>query len=699
MGVLSLFEDGLAQVGLDGRISLWNCGSGNLEQSVQEKGRRGGNYTCVAYRACKRGAGVTRTLVCAGSATGRVVVWDLGSGKVLHKGLELPGSSAGQAVSDVCLSADCNSVFACNGAKYIYEFSLSDGEMVRKLKAGKPGPTKLCISSDGSMLLSANTDIIAWDIKSGEVVKRFAGHPTPVRSLAFSADGSYIVSCAEDRFVSLWNMDTKDGEPPSKKSKKSNDDAVLLQRTPTLVLSAPSSPTLLSAASTGGSQILVAAVCEDESASVWSANPSQASASSSKAQAPSTRLNPDGSAGVLAIFLDQGASKDDSKEIVIARNSPIRPVFHSVTIMENDEFVTRVDLTDISSKSRLVTKGGAEVTESKDGQTTEKDTASKSKEGKERLHVVAGANAAVPTPRSANAGDDKMETDEGEDDVTMGERIKALSDRLGKHIDESTKEVAAAKSKKRPRGEEAAATAGGMSTVLEQALQSNDNALLESCLNNQDKKTVDATVTRLSGKRAVLLLKTLVRKFQDKPTRGAELLVWIKAVLDKKSAALIKATQLSGALSGLYQIIEDRVAMFSKLQRLQGRLNFVISQVASRPSENQNETEESKGPAVVYDEQALASDDESEEDNSSNDEEDEESNAESGSDEEDAQDNEDSESEEETKAKENGVAHMSEDSGDDDDEVEEEEEEEKMQTPKKSPKKLTPRLTRSRARK
>lgn len=76
-----------------------------------------------------------------------------------------------------------------------------------------------------------------------------------------------------------------------------------------------------------------------------------------------------------------------------------------------------------------------------------------------------------------------------------------------------------------------APTAGSLASLLVQALQSDDSALLGECLNGIDTVTMQHTVARLPSSVVHKLLTTLVAKFQSRPHKSHVLVAWIREIL------------------------------------------------------------------------------------------------------------------------------------------------------------------------
>jgi len=159
--------------------------------------------------------------------------------------------------------------------------------------------------------------------------------------------------------------------------------------------------------------------------------------------------------------------------------------------------------------------------------------------------------------------------------------------------------------------------AGSLAHMLAQALHSNDKALLEECLNNTNEGVVRNTVMRLPPTLAVRFLTDVVDRLEAKPSRGVTLMVWIRAVLLIHSSYLMTVPDLPNILSGLYNLIDARLAVFPRLLKLSGRLDLLLSQIALKSQATSGvDASELQVPitSFVDEESDLEDDDEDDED-------------------------------------------------------------------------------------
>lgn len=125
-------------------------------------------------------------------------------------------------------------------------------------------------------------------------------------------------------------------------------------------------------------------------------------------------------------------------------------------------------------------------------------------------------------------------------------------------------------------------SAGSLTTVLTQALKTNDTTLLESCLHTTDSSSILATVRRLNSTMAVSLLESLAERIARRPGRAGSLGVWVRWTLVAHGGYLVSLPDLMRTLSGLYSTLNTRAGALPRLLALQGRLDMLHAQVDLR---------------------------------------------------------------------------------------------------------------------
>ena len=223
-------------------------------------------------------------------------------------------------------------------------------------------------------------------------------------------------------------------------------------------------------------------------------------------------------------------------------------------------------------------------------------------EGKKRPRALSeseptnGASVAVPSSSSKKLKAKKSRKDDvpadvsesndsvvptsrgGEDEVPLGKRLEQLSRQMAALEQEQDREGHNNNVSKNATGP----SADSLVTLLDQALQSGDAALLEQCFNYTDLDVIDTTTKLLSTHRVLKLLKVLVAKFEKRPSRGLLVTRWISCILKNHLSYLITVPDLSVQLAGLNQMLEQRLQAYTRLSSLAGRLDLLMSQLSSK---------------------------------------------------------------------------------------------------------------------
>jgi U3 small nucleolar RNA-associated protein 5 len=211
---------------------------------------------------------------------------------------------------------------------------------------------------------------------------------------------------------------------------------------------------------------------------------------------------------------------------------------------------------------------------------SKKDKKDKKQDKKEVSKKVGKKGKGKKSVEEDDENDQEVVLGDDEDDVelTLGQKLEQLSKSINDLEDARDKDVQQVEKQIQRR----IPTADSLVTLLEQALQSNDAALLEQCLMCTNLDIIDATTLRLPTSRVLTLLKTLVSKFEKRPSRGLLVTHWLSFILKHHISFLITVPDLSRQLAGLSQLLEQRLSTYSKLASLSGRLELLMSQVSSQ---------------------------------------------------------------------------------------------------------------------
>jgi mono/diheme cytochrome c family protein len=143
-----------------------------------------------------------------GAAAGRVVIWDVATGKrVTEIGEE----------ADIVLAADVSpdhKLVALGGpGKLVKVYDVATGELKRKIKKHTDWVTAIEFSPDGELLASGdrNGGAFVWEAATGGIVFTLGDHKDAVTALSWRADSQMLASASEDGRVILWYAE--DGFP------------------------------------------------------------------------------------------------------------------------------------------------------------------------------------------------------------------------------------------------------------------------------------------------------------------------------------------------------------------------------------------------------------------------------------------------------------------------------------------------------
>jgi WD40 repeat protein len=143
-----------------------------------------------------------------GAAAGKVVIWDVVTGKRI--------TEIGDEV-DIVLAADVspNHKYVALGGpgKLIKIFDTATGELKHKIKKHTDWVTAMEFSPDGAMLATGdrNGGAFIWDTETGGIGFTLGDHKDAITTLSWRADSQMLASSSEDGKVILWYAE--DGFP------------------------------------------------------------------------------------------------------------------------------------------------------------------------------------------------------------------------------------------------------------------------------------------------------------------------------------------------------------------------------------------------------------------------------------------------------------------------------------------------------
>jgi U3 small nucleolar RNA-associated protein 5 len=121
-----------------------------------------------------------------------------------------------------------------------------------------------------------------------------------------------------------------------------------------------------------------------------------------------------------------------------------------------------------------------------------------------------------------------------------------------------------------------------LSTVLTQALRTNDNNLLESCFHNTDTEIIRSTIQRIDSSLAGTLIQKLAERLSSRPGRYGHLLVWVQWICVAHGGALGGRPEILNKIKTLYKVLNQRSKALDSLLLLKGKLDMLDAQLGLR---------------------------------------------------------------------------------------------------------------------
>jgi len=128
----------------------------------------------------------------------------------------------------------------------------------------------------------------------------------------------------------------------------------------------------------------------------------------------------------------------------------------------------------------------------------------------------------------------------------------------------------------------AAPTGTSLSTVLTQALRTNDKDMLETCFQMADQQSIRTTIQRLQSHLVGPLMQRLAERIHRRPGRTGHLMTWIQWSLVAHGGYLVTQPEIMGKLRALNQVLRERAQGLQPLLQLKGKLDMLGAQLELR---------------------------------------------------------------------------------------------------------------------
>ncbi|XP_071793141.1 WD repeat-containing protein 43-like [Asterias amurensis] len=590
-GVISYSPTGnfLAVSSPDGRLSLWDTATATISQQYTPSSHLSATCTCLSWcptrkepvRKKRRSHKVQRTenddgsaapvdLVAMGTQAGTILLYSIAKADI-HR--QMDGGHT-DTVTDICWHPDGDTLYSCSEDQHIVEWDIDNSKVKCKWKADTSSVHSIYLCPGSRTLLSAGRMIKLWDLETKKVLKKFTGHASPVTRLKCvpytadasdastsleSVEGLYFVSCADgDRVLNVWHIKSASKSKSSTASFVVPDDPQDFD-----ILSSSDQKTYLSVVTKGGEVHIFDPVLngkaknhlkacthlqitsEGQKETLPKPIPIMATHLLNEAEMP--LLIAHGS--VLKLRFERVSFKSGDRSICLIREDPS---FQAVPQVSGEKLKKPVVTGDeaVKTPSTLPLTGYQATAD----EQTEADRKSKRKSNSESL--------------------------------TIEDRLVALKVAEA-HADMSTQDQSA--------------RTGSLVMLLTQGLQSNDRVMLDSVFQHHKESVLRRTIQRLPIPLVVGLVQELTSRMNTAPQSGLTLAHWTRVVLCERASYLMTCPELTKKLSQVYEMISTRTSQASRMTQLYGKLDLMLSQIASQ---KQREEEEDRPTAaqLVYDE-------------------------------------------------------------------------------------------------
>jgi len=187
-------------VGINGMAICWDLKDGTPSLKFE------GEHQDLVYSARWSPDG---TLLATGGYDRRVILWDVTTGKVVHRMTAHTG-----AVFNLAFSPDGTLLASASADQTVKLWRVKDGERLDTLKEPQGEQFNVSFTPDGNAIVAAGADnkIRVWTLKSRDKAEinpvresRFA-HETTITSLTVLPSGDRLVSAALDRSMKVWSL-------------------------------------------------------------------------------------------------------------------------------------------------------------------------------------------------------------------------------------------------------------------------------------------------------------------------------------------------------------------------------------------------------------------------------------------------------------------------------------------------------------
>ncbi|XP_071963272.1 WD repeat-containing protein 43-like [Antedon mediterranea] len=586
--VLSPNGSYLAVSSPDGRLTIWDTITGSPKQIYTPSSHLSATCTCISWSSIKpeieggpkrkrrksiklKNNEKENEIIAMGTSNGSILLYSVTKGDLLSK----LDCGHDDTVNDLCWHPKEDTLFSCSDDQYIVQWNVRDGKVKCKWKADKNSVTSICISPCGNIIISAGRTIQVWDVQSKVVLKKFTGHASSVNSLQMvsysnrsideddmsvleSVDGCYFISTAVgDRIVNVWQIQAA-----------SQNKSSIVQFT------LPDEPTQLSISQKSETEPNIFLSVLTKSGQVYIFDPILNGRSKKPLTHRSTiQVVTEGKQSEMPKPIPIMCTmfyNDPEQRMMLIHGSFIKPVFENVIFSSGDVCLIRDD------------PSISQISQDKVADKIRKPLTS------EEVTLLAPGNMA-PTGPSQDTNSNNLKQSKRKSlrtELSLAERINTM---------EIAQAVPETSTSQQPKTE-------SLAVLLTQGLQSRDKDILRRVFRYNKETLIRNTVRRLPVPLVIPLLQELAVRLNTNPENGQNCVVWTKIALKMHTSYLMTCPDLVHLLSSLYEMINSRTTMSSRLSKLHGKLDLMLTQIMEQTEEKEESDFTQSSALLVYEE-------------------------------------------------------------------------------------------------
>lgn len=511
-------------------------------------------------------------ILAAGTSDGSIHIY---SPSEDDKVVKLDGGHTGE-VTSLCFTD--SSIWSAGTDGKAIEWDINTHTILQSLIVDSENPLK-AISFNSTDLLAASYTIHHMTFPGSVSQTKFTNHTSPVHSLVFGPEKRFLSAADDDRHMNTFSIE------------KSAHEKTLIAESDVKKISYRNG--ILCVVTVEGSVELFNDAFTPATAFSNKRRKSQIATAKSKVRIVRPDLT-------TVQILDISIRSDDT--LILVWTEAARIVFEAIKLRVEGEIIDSTELV----RAVLPTMGLVNGTKEKQKKVYQDGNANLVA-GNDTGDLEIQENFANGTNDHGSGSSSEEEGEEAPEEPTLADRLHTLevSATTPAKVNNPTRAVL-----KMP-------SAGSLTTVLTQALKSNDTALLESCLHHSDSKVILATIRRLDPTLAVSLLEQVASRISRRPGRSADLGVWVRWTIVVHGGYLASLPKLVRTLSSLHSVLSSRAAALPRLLALQGRLEMVNAQIELRQEggikssngEDPSDVEYIEGESDMSDEEEIGVED------------------------------------------------------------------------------------------